>query len=95
MVEEFEKDCEHTAQVIIDDLDAGEKWSSFLLYDVNAELFDKHFIPKVAKYLGGIVGEDETIIYKDITISFSFTVSNLICGCFEDLEVSAYFTRTS
>jgi hypothetical protein len=95
MAEEFEKDCEHTAEIISRALDKGKEQTSFLIYDVNAELFEKNFVAKVAELLGGKVDGDEMIIYRDVKISFVFTTSRMICGYFENLEVSVYFIRTS
>jgi hypothetical protein len=90
MTEDFERDCAHTAEVIMASLVKNEEWTSFLLYDVSVNLFDSSFITTVARYLGGRV-ENDVILYEDMTIRFEFTTSRVIYGFYDDIEITINF----
>lgn len=87
MEEEFDNDCAHTAEVIMGTLVKNENHNAFLLYDINKELFDSSFVAKVARYLGGVHSDEDTITFMGKTIHLSFTSSMVIYGNMEDLEV--------
>lgn len=86
--EEFERECAHTAEVIMQTLVSGDEWNSFMLSDVPAILFDDEFVPTVARYLGGKVANDTLIKFQDKTIIVSLIPSHEFHGYYPDVEVS-------
>jgi hypothetical protein len=86
--EEFERECAHTAEVIMLTLVSGDEWNSFMLSDVPANLLDDEFIPTVARYLGGKVANDTFIKFEDKTIIMSLIPSAEFHGYYPDVEVS-------
>ena len=87
MIELFNKDCAHTAEVIMRALVSDDGWSSFTISDVPVVLFDNDFISTVARYLGGKV-INGSIHYEDKTIWFTFDPSVELYGYYPDVEVS-------